>query len=228
MIFHEKLNLKFDVNAMREEMSSMYELGPRVTQGEVGEFGGWSLQTDDGDWRRGFEQGGYYENESNERFTYGQARPTHEYNKPTAACIGIFSDIINELEEKGFHPHRTRITALDPGQSTSWHLDGKENEYAVRLHIPITTNPNCYFEVRNEGIVHMPADGHAHVVDVATMHQARNEGTTSRIHFLAQVWVTQGYSEHFVVTESRKNISSYYNMMGYYTYLKMLDEQAKG
>ena len=74
----------------------------------------------------------------------------------------------------------------------------------------------------------MPADGYAHLVDVSTMHQARNDGTSTRMHFLSQVWVTKGYSEHFVVTESRKIISSYYNMMGYYTYLKVLDEQEKG
>lgn len=225
MIFHEKLNLKFDVDAMRDKIPSLYQLGDRVLQGSTQEFGGWSLQSDTGDWRGGFEQGGIYEKPITDG-SYG-AKPNHEYNKRTQACTGIFADVLDELEDRGFFPHRARITALEPGDATDWHRDESEDKYCVRIHIPITTNPECVFTVRDEGFVHMPADGHAHLIDASTMHKASNNGTTTRMHLLAQVWVT-GYSEHFIVNQSRKDVSAFYNMKGYYTYLKVLSEQTRG
>jgi hypothetical protein len=229
VIFHEKLNLKFDVSAMQEEITSLQKLGDRIgqeTDNEASNFGGWTLQSDDGDWRRGFEKGAYYEDENNKQFTSGAARTPHEYDTRTDACVGIFSDIIDELEEKGFYPHRSRITVLDPGKSTSWHADAMKDDYSVRIHIPFITNPDCVFRVRDEGSVHMPADGYAHLVDVSRMHRAYNRGESIRMHFLAQVWVTK-YSKHFIVTESQKNIMSFHNMIGYQIYQQVMSEKAK-
>ena len=184
MIFYEKLKLKFDIGAMNEEVALVQNLGERVSQGS---FGGWSLQSDNDDWRRGFEQGGYYENTNNERYTRGEPIPPYQYDKKTEACTGIFSDIIDELEEKGFNPCRARITVLDPGQTTSVHADSLAENYSVRIHIPFITNPDCRFIVSDVGSVHMPADGHAWLVDVATMHQAVNYGNCILKHFLAQM-----------------------------------------
>jgi hypothetical protein len=227
VIFHEKLNLKFDVEAMREELESVQKVGFRVGTGDPYAFGGWSLQSQDGDWRNGFEKGGLYPDENGNLTSAERALPSHEYNKRTAVCTGIFSDIIDELEDKGFYPARCRITVLVPGQTVMWHTDAQAGYYCVRLHIPFITNPDCGFEVQDEGSVHMPADGHAHLVDVGTTHRAYNRGSENRMHFLAQVWPTK-YSEHFLVNESQKNISDFHNMKGYQIYQQVMRDRAKG
>lgn len=229
MIFHEKLDLKFDVDAMQEGIDSIqHKVGNRVMSGRLytSGFGGWTLQSQDGDWRSGFEDAGYRKNADDELVQKVKIPPIYEYYKRTDACVGIFSDIIDELEEKGFYPYRARITVLDPGESTVWHTDALDDYYSVRIHIPITTNTGCEFEVQNEGAVHMSA-GYAHLADVSTTHRAYNRGNETRMHFLAQVFPTQ-YSEHFIVTESRKNILAYHAMIGHRVYRKVMDDKAKG
>jgi len=230
VIFHEKLNLKFDVEAMREQVATIQQtLGDRVGQGSEGVkgmFGGWALQSQDGDWRSGFEKGGYFESEGS-LVAWETVPPVSDYNKRTDACVGIFADIVDELEDKGFYPLRSRITVFDPGQATMWHTDALPDIYSIRIHIPFMTNADCRFEVEDVGAVHMPADGHGHLVDVSTMHRAFNRGDTTRMHFLAQVWPTD-YSEKFIVTESRKDISGFYNVKGRKIFDQVMRDKAKG
>lgn len=222
MIFHEKLEIKFDLDPLVNGLLDLRALGDPLHSTEA--FGGWSIQSDDGDWRRGFEPGRSFVRKM-EDDGIEHAKASHEYYKRTEACAGIWSDVLDSLELKGFYPHRARVTILQPGQSMEWHQDAKEDDYCVRLHIPILTNPLCSYEARDEGAVHMPADGHAYLVDSAVMHRAWNRGNTIRIHFLAQVWDTKGYSKNFVVSESRKNIQSFRSMMGYHTYLGVTNEK---
>jgi hypothetical protein len=228
VIFHEKLDLKFDVEAMQEGIEQIQQkVGKRTGLGANDSgFGGWSLQSHNNDWRSGFEDGGYRESADGSLVQKVKMPPIYEYHRRTEACIDIFANIIDELEEKGFYPYRSRITVLDPGQSTVWHTDAMDGYYSVRLHIPIITNSECEFEVQNEGAVHMPADGHAHLVDVSTTHRAYNRGSETRMHFLAQVFPTV-YSENFIVTESRKDILAFYAMTGHRVYQKVMDEKAK-
>jgi hypothetical protein len=227
VIFHEKLNFKFDVEAMREEFESVQKIGERVGVNDSAAFGGWSLQTQDGDWRSGFEKGGLRPDENGVLTSIERALPAHEYDKRTDACTGIFSDIIDELEEKGFSPARSRLTVLSPGQTTMWHTDAQDGNYSVRLHIPFITNLACAFEVQDEYAIHMPANGYAHLVDVGTTHRAYNMGTEIRMHFLAQVWPTE-YSEHFIASESKKNLVTFNNMKGYKIYKQVMRDRAKG
>lgn len=221
-LFHEKLELKYDIEALIKGLDSLYALGEPLQSTEA--FGGWSIQSDTGHWQRGFEAGRSFtrklEDDGVER-----ARASHEYYKRTEACTGIWSDILDDLEEKGFYPHRARVTILQPGQAMEWHQDAPLDSYCVRLHIPIITHEDCSYEVQNTGAVHMPADGHAHLVDSAVMHRAWNRGESLRIHFLAQVWDTKGYSENFVVTESTRGIRSFHEMTGFHVYRKVIDEK---
>jgi len=226
VIFHEKLNLKFDTEAMQREVVTIQQtLGNRIGHGTA--FGGWALQSQDGDWRSGFEKGGYYRAEGGSLVAWEKTLPVQEYSKRTDACVGIFAEIIDELEEKGFYPLRSRITVFDPGQATMWHTDAIPEMFSVRIHIPFITNLDCRFEVEDVGAVHMPADGHGHLVDVSPMHRAYNRGDTIRMHFLAQVWPTN-YSERFIVTESQKDISSYHNVKGHKIYQQVMRDRAKG
>jgi hypothetical protein len=108
-----------------------------------------------------------------------------------------------------------------------WHTDAQDGNYSVRLHIPFITNLACAFEVQDEYAIHMPANGYAHLVDVGTTHRAYNMGTEIRMHFLAQVWPTE-YSEHFIASESKKNLVTFNNMKGYKIYKQVMRDRAKG
>lgn len=208
MIFHEKLNFKFDPDKLVEGLEFLKTLGDPATNGN---FGGWAIQSSNGDWQEGFQLTPY----------------SHEFFKRTEACAGIWEEILNDLEDRGLKPHRARVTMIAPGDVLRWHRDSVEDDYCIRLHIPIVTNPQCEFEVQDVGSVHMPADGYAHLIDASNMHRAWNRGTEPRYHFLAQVWDTKGCSEHFALTESRKNLQSFYQLQGYQTYLKVMDEKEK-
>ena len=207
MIFHEKLKLKFDIPALIEGLDILHALGGPTHNGN---FGGWGILSDDGHWQQGFKL----------------TPDSHIYDKKTEACVGIWSDIIDTLEDNGLHPRRARVTLIKPGEALRWHRDSIKDDYCIRLHLPIITNPDCKFEVQDVGSVHMPADGYANVVDAANMHRATNHGTTDRYHFLAQVWDTKGITEHFAVSD-RENQTSYHQLLGYQTYLRVLDAKAK-
>lgn len=224
MIFHEKLPLRFDVARLRAGLVDLARLGDTVIQEQTMIFGGWSLQSDTGDWRRGFEPGAAYTRPTPDD-GYEHAVAPHHYWKRTEACFGIYEEVLDELEDKGFHPHRARITVIRAGDSMFWHQDEEVDNYCVRLHIPIITNKDCAYEVKGEGHVHMEADGHAYLVDAATMHRAWNRGENDRVHFLADVWDTQGWSEHFVVSESRKSIQSYQQMIGYHAFMRATGDE---
>ena len=222
MIFYEKLRIKWNIDQLRHAVDTLHRFADPLQSTEA--FGGWALQSDTGDWHRGFEPGRSFTRPM-EDDGIEHAKASHEYYIRTQACTGYWSDILDQLEEVGMHPHRARVTVLQPGQSMEWHQDAAADDYCVRLHIPIITNPDCAYEVQDAGFVHMPADGYAHLVDAAPMHRAWNAGSTPRVHFLAQVWDTTGVSEHFVVTQSRKNIMSYHNMMGFHTFRKLENER---
>ena len=225
MSFFERLNLTYDIEAMVAALPALYELGAAAVEKSPTGFSGWAIQSDTGDWWRGFEPGSSQTRKVKLPDGIEGAHPIHEYWKTTQACRGIFREIYEDLVVKGFYPHRSRITILNPGQEMQWHQDAPPDSYCTRIHIPFITNPDCAYEVQGEGHVHMPADGHAWLVDAAAMHRAWNRGDTKRYHFLADVWDTRGHSTDFVLSESTKSIQSYHQMTGYHLYLSRTDEQ---
>ncbi len=80
---------------------------------------------------------------------------------------------------------------MEAGGGTCWHYDGTEDVYAVRLHIPIITNNQCFFATRNESY-HLPADGSAYVLRVNVEHCAHNFGSEDRYHLVMNMWDVNG------------------------------------
>ena len=97
MIFHEKLKLKFDVDAMCDEIDSVQKrLGGPILQESNQEFGGWSLQSDNGDWRRGFEEGAIYEHPLEGGYLGEVAKPpTNITNEPKRALVYFLTSSMN-------------------------------------------------------------------------------------------------------------------------------------
>lgn len=108
---------------------------------------------------------------------------------PTNICCGYLAEVMEELEYYGLEPFRARIMQLESeGGEMPLHVDA-DNE-AWRLHIPIITNPDSFFEWQQEDgrveSVHLPADGSAWLVRVDILHRAvnRSKKPSRRVHLL--------------------------------------------
>lgn len=107
----------------------------------------------------------------------------------TDICSGALEQTMNSLESCGFKPYRARLMNLmNEGEAMPFHTDAKQETW--RLHVPIITNENCFFEWQREDgkleSVHLPADGSAWLVRVDIDHRAVNRSDTpsERVHLL--------------------------------------------
>ena len=92
---------------------------------------------------------------------------------------------------------RMRLMRLQPHGCLSFHCDFED-----RYHIPILTNPRCFFLMSNErnvfpeffdtrvpsvGVFHLPADGSVYTFEAMNYHTAVNAGKTARVHLVTSV-----------------------------------------
>lgn len=188
MIF-EKLSLKFDIEKLKHHLENVVLPKPIIQQSPT--FGGWSVLSGNGDYRDGWQKGflAFKDDVSSEIKEAVRANsPANftQYVHPTEICIGYLKQVIESIVDQHLSPYRARITCLCSQSSTSWHSDGKKDEYVVRLHIPLVTNPKCLFETREESH-HLPADGSAYLVYVNREHRVVNFGDTDRYHLMMNV-----------------------------------------
>lgn len=117
---------------------------------------------------------------------------------PTDACSGSLAHAMDALAGSGLKPYRARIMQLESeGAEMPLHTDAKTETW--RLHVPIVTNPNCFFEwQRADGSiesVHLPADGSAWLVRVDVQHRAVNRSNepSQRVHLLMGLGVNPAF-----------------------------------
>lgn len=118
---------------------------------------------------------------------------SHAYVQPTELCTGYFNEMISSIRDAGLNPMRARVAMLKAQSTDLPHRDAADNEYAVRLHIPLITNEKCFFAC-DEGSTHLPAEGDAFLLRVNRMHQVSNGGDTDRFHIAMSVRDTKGIS----------------------------------
>ncbi|MGJ7541261.1 aspartyl/asparaginyl beta-hydroxylase domain-containing protein [Variovorax sp. LT1R16] len=119
---------------------------------------------------------------------------------PTDACSGSLAQVMDTLATTGLKPYRARIMQLESeGAEMPLHTDAKKETW--RLHIPIITNPHCFFEwQRADGTiesVHLPADGSAWLVRVDVDHRAVNRSNepSHRVHLLMGLGVSPAFDQ---------------------------------
>jgi hypothetical protein len=205
----EKLPLKFDIDRIVAYFNETVKPLDCVWQGKGG-FGGWSLLSANGDYRDGFQPGALYfvTDPVTKKVTFDYERANREtgFRWPrehinfTQAGTGYMVEVIEAIRALKLGPRRARWTIISPGGATSWHRDGAEQQYAVRLHIPVITNEGATFST-DEGAYHMPADGSCYLVGVNKMHKAVNEGTEDRIHIIMDVFDETGLSQHHTMAQ---------------------------
>ena len=214
-MFYEKLDfIKFDHARLLEDVRKyVFPLGEQVIQGEEFEtpqyhgFGGWSLQSQTGDWRDGFE---FFQNEEgtsleevffpknfNNYTTLKYFNIAHslDYNKPTQAYQGEIARVLDQIADFGLMPRRARVTCLQAGSKSLVHRDGGEQDYMARIHIPLITNPQCTFT--SDGIPLYMEPGTVYMVWVNNWHQIRNDSDQDRYHIIMDAYDTKCLTENF-------------------------------
>jgi len=91
-----------------------------------------------------------------------------------------FAGTIFETIIKKYNLTRTRFMWIKPYACYSMHRD-----LSPRFHIPLITNPDCYFVFKDEGLFHMKT-GHAYWVDTTKEHSSMNCSNEWRLHLLGR------------------------------------------
>jgi Aspartyl/Asparaginyl beta-hydroxylase len=104
-------------------------------------------------------------------------RPEYQYNLLNPAFKGT---LIEGLIEK-YQLFRTRLMWVNPMSCYSMHRDSTR-----RIHIPIVTNPGCYF-VFLENPPHYLPPGYAYLTDTREYHTFMNCSEEPRLHLVGCV-----------------------------------------
>jgi hypothetical protein len=202
MVYEKLEGFQVDVQELQNHFYTVVAVNPPVMQCPA--FGGWSIQSGNGSYKDGWAMGHRaYDRDpvtGKDVFNAERARsmgllPTEEYKVRTEICTGYLAEVMDRIEGLKLHPRRARFTVLTAQQHSARHRDAADDEYAIRLHIPIISNEACVFAT-DEAEAHMPADGSAYIVAVNRMHQIFNRSDFDRVHIIMNVWDTTGTTKH--------------------------------
>lgn len=142
-------------------------------------FGGWSLLGIDENYDSGWTPDGEWLS-----FSMPKIDDTL-YTKKTNLCIGIFSDIVDQLRSMNLNPCRMRITISKPNCDIAWHSDTIKNTEIFRLHIPIITNSSVRLCSATKKW-HLPATGNAFIFNAHKLHKVENT-LSNRFHIMTTI-----------------------------------------
>ena len=77
--------------------------------------------------------------------------------------------------------YRSRLMNMPPKYCYSYHKDP-----TPRMHVPLITNPNCFFVVDDE-VIRLPADGNHYLIDTRKIHKFVNASWEHRLHIVGCV-----------------------------------------
>lgn len=186
VMFARLKNFKADPDALRAHFLARVQTMPSTPYRDNRvDYIGWAVTSRDGTLDDGIRR-------------IASGSPNVRGVNPTDACSGSLAQTMDRLNDSGLKPYRARIMQLESeGAEMPLHTDA--NKETWRLHIPIVTNPNCFFEwQRADGTiesVHLPADGSAWLVRVDVSHRAvnRSNAPSHRVHLLMGLGVNPAF-----------------------------------
>jgi hypothetical protein len=102
------------------------------------------------------------------------------------------------------------ISHCPPGEKQGFHVDPRVfHRFSHRVHVPITTNPQCSLKIINEK-QHL-AQGEIWTFNNVISHASENLGTTSRVHIVVDIMkqetfdkILLKYSEPYLYEETNR------------------------
>lgn len=187
----EKLNFKIDVASLREyyqKLKSDYQEynwsydtnGSDVDKEIYAYYKKNNKDTNAGGWAITFPQ--YLENNKamspwasiHKDFT--PDRPTISEEVKTPMVFGIIDSLLDKIP----YARNISLSVFEPGSQASPHVD---EDYLLRVHIPIYTNDDCQW-LTTKGLEPMHELGHAYLCDTRQIHAIYNDSKTDRVHLL--------------------------------------------
>jgi hypothetical protein len=129
-------------------------------------------------WRK--QAGLQYASEESNLWAAGTGKafgPEHQYKNLNPLLRGtVFEDIINEYKLV-----RTRFMWVNGMSCYSLHRD-----FSPRIHVPIITNPECYFVLKqgSEGLIEHLQAGKVYWTDTRMQHTFMNCSMKPRLHLI--------------------------------------------
>lgn len=165
-------------------------------------YQGWSILSEDGGLFSGWNDEAVVFNDKGEmdlEKSYARKKELGLINDlkhihPTELMTPELERVVELVTSKGLKPCRMRISVLSAGSELYWHSDAPKDIYSVRLHIPLFTNDQAFFETENER-EHFPANGDAYFIKVNQRHRVVNYGKTDRWHLIMDVTDTEGFTQ---------------------------------
>jgi hypothetical protein len=188
-----KLENKININELLSYFDFVQKSYPPYMKKNT-PWGGWSITSSNGDIYDGWQPGEKIFNSEISKIERNKLKDVfdnNEFNKPTQIYTPYIEKILTEIQENisGIKLSRIRIAVLLPHKEIDayWHKDS-DRSAKFRLHIPIITNENCFFEYENERR-HLPADGSIYLIDVSKMHRVLNLSNEIRYHLFADTLI---------------------------------------
>ncbi|WP_201276831.1 hypothetical protein [Microbulbifer sp. ALW1] len=178
IMFAKVKNFHVDIKKLQQQFNDNISNEPSTPYRDNNiEYIGWAVTSRDGSLNDGVRR--ISSNDKNNK----------RGKEKTKICNGYLNEVLQSIKSKNLQPYRARIMQLKSnGKEMPFHVDEKKE--AWRLHIPINTNPESYFEWRRKDgsieRVHLPADGSAWLVRVDVEHRATNldPDNKNRVHLL--------------------------------------------
>ncbi len=189
-----RLDQKIDIVKLKNYLQFVIDNFPPYLK-QNGVWGGWSITSSNGTIEDGWQSGEKVndpntphslKNDLIELFT------KNDFTTPTPIYKDYILDVVKliKLADPNIQLSRIRIAVLAPHCESEayWHTDGdsRDGEKKFRLHIPIITNDQCFFEYENERH-HLKADGSIYIIDVSRKHRAVNLSDTNRYHLIMNI-----------------------------------------
>jgi len=166
-------------------------------------FGGWSILSASGSYKDGWQPGHLcykHDQDGNQYYDAELAkqlgvRPSAEHVVLTEISSPYVIELIDSIRSLGLEPCRARWTVLRANSQGVVHRDAPDDQYAVRLHVPVITNAMCRFDSEGES-EHAPADGAMYLVKVNRLHQIFNLSNEDRYHIIMNVTDRKAVSQY--------------------------------
>lgn len=127
-------------------------------------------------------------------FRFIEGRRDHRVSYDTqawGAWQGLVRPVLDAIAARyGFSDPdfpKVMLARLAAGHEIDSHIDGADtNRYTHKIHVPLQTNSQAYFDLGDE--THVLAEGQAYEVNNLIPHGVRNEGAADRIHLIFELY----------------------------------------